>query len=143
MMVPSEQTRVYLAVGVTDMRKQIDGLAALAEDVLEQDPFCERLFVSCNRGRNKLKILLWQHNGFWLWYRRLERERFAWPQSDAVALEVSARGLRWLLDSGSIAAWIRRQQFFPNLSCRRQPGDDSYSTSSYIQECRDYGRLVT
>ena len=98
MMVPSEQTRVYLAVGATDMRKQIDGLAALVEDVLEQDPFSESLFVFCNRGRDKLKILLWQHNGFWLWYRRLERERFAWPQSEAAAIEVSARELRWLLD---------------------------------------------
>jgi len=53
MMVPSEHTRVYLAVGATDMRKQIDGLAALVEDVLEQDPFSESLFVFCNRGRNQ------------------------------------------------------------------------------------------
>ena len=98
MMVPSAQARVYLAVGATDMRKQIDGLAALVEDVLEQDPFSESLFVFCNRGRDKLKILLWQHTGFWLWYRRLERARFRWPQSDAAALEVSARELCWLLD---------------------------------------------
>jgi transposase len=43
------------------------------------------------------------HNGFWLWYRRLERERFRWPQSDAAALEVSARELRWLLDGLDIS----------------------------------------
>ncbi len=101
MMVPSEQTRVYLALGATDMRKQIDGLAALVEDVLEQDPFSESLFVFCNRGRDKLKILYWQRNGFWLWYRRLERERFRWPRAEEVdgeALEISARELRWLLD---------------------------------------------
>jgi transposase len=103
MMVPSEQTRVYLAVGATDMRKQIDGLAALVEDVLEQDPFSESLFVFCNRGRDKLKMLLWQHNGFWLWYRRLERERFRWPQAEAAAIEVSARELRWLLDGLDIS----------------------------------------
>jgi len=70
----------------------------VVEDVLHQDPFSESFFVFCNRGRDKLKILLWQRNGFWLWYRRLERERFRWPQSDAAALEVSARELRWLLD---------------------------------------------
>jgi transposase len=100
MMVPAEHTRVYLAVGATDMRKQIDGLAAVAEDVLEQDPFSECLFVFCNRRRDKLKLLYWQHNGFWLWYRRLERERFHWPQATAagVSIEVSARELRWLLD---------------------------------------------
>lgn len=99
-MLPSEYTRVYLAVGATDMRKQIDGLAALVEDVLGQDPFCESLFVFCNARRDKLKVLYWQRNGFWLWYRRLERERFHWPrdQSAAAAMEVSARELRWLLD---------------------------------------------
>jgi transposase len=104
-MLPGEHTRVYLAAGATDMRKQIDGLAALVEDVLGQDPFCESLFVFCNRGRDKLKILLWQHNGFWLWYRRLERERFHWPRdrSAAAAMEVSARELRWLLDGLDIA----------------------------------------
>jgi transposase len=66
MIVPAEHTRVYLAVGATDMRKQIDGLAAVVEDVLEQDPFSECLFVFCNRRRDKLKLLYWQHNGFWL-----------------------------------------------------------------------------
>jgi transposase len=104
-MLPGEHTRVYLAVGATDMRKQIDGLAALVEDVLGQDPFCESLFVFCNARRDKLKVLYWQRNGFWLWYRRLERERFHWPRdpSAAAAMEVSARELRWLLDGLDIA----------------------------------------
>jgi transposase len=55
------QTQVYLAAGATDMRKQIDGLAALVVDVLQADPFSSHLFVFCNRGRDKLKILYW-HN---------------------------------------------------------------------------------
>jgi len=103
--VPIEDTRVYLAVGATDMRKQIDALAALVEDVLEQDPFSSSLFVFCNRRRDKLKILFWQHNGFWLWYRRLERERFRWPQTreSSRAMEVSTRELRGLLDGLDIA----------------------------------------
>jgi len=106
MIAPGEHTRVYLAAGATDMRKQIDGLAALVADVLEQDPFSESLFVFCNRARDKLKILFWQRNGFWLWYRRLERERFCWPQAEEVlggAVEVSTRELRWLLDGLDIA----------------------------------------
>ena len=100
MILPDEQIRVYLAVGATDMRKQIDGLAALVSDVLEQDPFSNALFGFCNQRRDKLKLLFWHRNGFWLWYRRLERERFHWPrdQSAAAAMEVSARELRWLLD---------------------------------------------
>jgi len=100
MIALSEHTRVYLALGATDMRKQIDGLAVLVEDVLEQDPFANSLFVFCNRRRDKLKILFWQRNGFWLWYRRLERERFRWPRDEdaAISIEVSTRELRWLLD---------------------------------------------
>ncbi|MCF7995879.1 MAG: IS66 family insertion sequence element accessory protein TnpB [Chromatiaceae bacterium] len=93
------QTEVYLAAGATDMRKQIDGLAALVVDVLEADPFSDRLFVFCNRSRDKLKILYWHNNGFWLWYRRLERERFWWPTADARGpVKLSARELSWLLE---------------------------------------------
>jgi len=100
MIALEEHTRVYLAVGATDLRKSIDALAALVYEVLEQDPFSSHLFAFCNRGRDKLKILFWQRNGFWLWYRRLERERFRWPQAQAgaSAIEVSARELRWLLE---------------------------------------------
>ena len=100
MIALNEQTRVYLASGVTDLRKSINGLSALVCDVLEQDPFSTHLFVFCNRSRDKIKILFWQHNGFWLFYRRLERERFRWPSSAAQsgAIVISARELRWLLD---------------------------------------------
>ncbi len=93
------QTQVYLAAGATDMRKQIDGLAALVVDVLEADPFSSHLFVFCNRGRDKVKILYWHNNGFWLWYRRLERQRFWWPQRRAAApVMLSVRELGWLLE---------------------------------------------
>jgi len=56
-------------------------LAALVEDVLEADPLSSHLIVFCNRARDKIKILFWQHNGFWLWYRRVERQRFWWPST--------------------------------------------------------------
>lgn len=100
MIALGEHTKVYLATGATDMRKSIDGLAALVVDVLEADPFSAHLFVFCNRGRDKLKILLWQRNGFWLFYRRLERERFHWPrpQPGAASVEVTMQQLQWLLD---------------------------------------------
>ena len=76
MILPGEQIRVYLAVGATDTRKQIDGLAALVSDMLEQDPCSKALFAFCTQRRDKLKPLFWHRNGFWLWYRRLERGRF-------------------------------------------------------------------
>jgi transposase len=85
--------QVYLAPGATDLRKSIDGLSALVSAVFEMDPFSDRWFVFCNRQRDKLKILRWDHNGFWLYYRRLER---------GPAVSITRRQLQWLLDGLTI-----------------------------------------
>lgn len=91
--------RVYLARGSTDLRKSIDSLAVLVQQGLDLDPFEPALFVFCNRQRDKLKILFWEHNGFWLYYRRLERGRFRWPAAAGAApMCITRRELRWLLD---------------------------------------------
>lgn len=91
--------RVYLHRAPVDMRKQMDGLSILAQDVLRQNPMSGTLFVFVNARRNKLKILYWERNGFVVWYKRLERERFAWPGREVGAtLAVSMRELEWLLE---------------------------------------------
>uniref|UniRef100_UPI00403EB991 IS66 family insertion sequence element accessory protein TnpB n=1 Tax=unclassified Siminovitchia TaxID=2837530 RepID=UPI00403EB991 len=91
--------RVYLACGSTDLRKSIDGLAVIVRECFDLDPFSPSLFVFCNRKRDKLKILQWEHNGFWLHYRRLERGTFHWPsEKDSAPMHISPRQLRWLLD---------------------------------------------
>lgn len=91
--------RVYLACGSTDLRKSIDGLAAQVSQSFRLDPFAPALFVFCNRQRDKIKILHWDHNGFWLYYRRLERGQFQWPDgTEHGTLSVSWRQLQWLLD---------------------------------------------
>jgi transposase len=95
--------RVYLACGHTDMRKSIDGLAAIVSLRFKLDPFSDSLFVFCNRACNKLKILHWDMNGFWLYYRRLERGRFRWPDAgENGPIRVSRRQLEWLLCGLSI-----------------------------------------
>lgn len=94
--------QVYLAPGATDLRKSIDGLSSLVSAVLELDPFSDRWFVFCNRQRDKLKILRWDTNGFWLYYRRLEKGRFKWPVQSGPALSISRRQLQWLLDGLTI-----------------------------------------
>ena len=92
-------TRVFVAPGATDMRKSIDGLSALVAAALALDPLSAHWFVFCNRGRDKLKILFWDHNGFWLWYRRLEKQRFWWPErAPGGAVELSVRELGWLIE---------------------------------------------
>lgn len=91
--------RVYLARGSTDLRKSIDGLSIIVKEEFDLDPFSSSLFVFCNRQRDKLKILHWDHNGFWLYYRRLERGKFHWPAEDnPVPLKISPRQLCWLFD---------------------------------------------
>lgn len=106
--------RVYLACGATDLRKSIDGLAVLVKEAFELDPFSSCLFVFCNRQRNKLKILQWDHNGFWLHYRRLEKGVFQWPQKDGSARVISRRELRWLLDGLP----LRQRQAHPEVTAR-------------------------
>ncbi|MCU6791546.1 IS66 family insertion sequence element accessory protein TnpB [Paenibacillus sp. WQ 127069] len=93
---------VYLACGSTDMRKSIDGLAAVVQEQFALDPFSSALFVFCNRRRDKLKILHWDHAGFWLYYRRLERGSFQWPAGGSTPLCLTQRELCWLLDGLSL-----------------------------------------
>lgn len=98
------RTRVYLAAKPVDMRKSMDGLAIMVQMQLKLDPFSEALFVFCNRNRDKLKILFWDHNGFWLYYRRLERGRFKWPdyKEQSQVVTVTDRELNLLLDGFSV-----------------------------------------
>ncbi|MDI9457328.1 MAG: IS66 family insertion sequence element accessory protein TnpB [Bacillota bacterium] len=99
MIFENSHTKVYLACGPTDLRKSIDGLAVLVREGFNLDPFSPCLYVFCNRKRDKLKILQWDHNGFWLYYRRLEKGRFQWPDGKRTEMVmISRRELNWLLD---------------------------------------------
>ena len=64
---------VYLCCGYTDMRKFINGLMILVQESFSLDPFTDALFVFCNRSKNRIKILEWDGDGFWLYFKRLER----------------------------------------------------------------------
>jgi transposase len=91
--------RVYLHRAPVDMRKQIDGLAMLAKDVIQQDPTSGALFGFINARRNKLKLLVWERNGFIVWYKRLEKDKFHWPRrSDETVVTLTGEQLNWLLD---------------------------------------------
>jgi transposase len=100
MLIVPTGVNVYLACGATDLRKSIDGLAAIVTYSFKLDLFTSSVFVFCNGQHNKIKILLWDNNGFWLYYRRLDKGTFRWPKAgaDSKTLTVSQRQLRWLLD---------------------------------------------
>ena len=80
-----------------DFRCQIDGLSYLVADTLQKDPASGQLFVFRNKSADKLKMLYWDDQGFWLLYKRFEKCRFKYPRIVDEALELSPQQLQWLL----------------------------------------------
>jgi len=105
--------RVYLACGKTDMRKQINGLTAIVEGSFNLDPFAGALFVFCNRSRNRLKILEWDEDGFWLYFKRLEKGRIRWPEpGEETTMALSGEELNILLGGARVELKLRRNEVF-------------------------------
>lgn len=91
-------TKVWLACGVTDMRKGFDGLAALVQLSLREDPFSGQLFVFRGRRGDRVKILWWDGDGLCLFAKRLERGRFVWPRASDGAVHLTHAQLSMLLE---------------------------------------------
>ena len=102
-MILSAKGSVYVAAGSTDMRKSINGLSLMVEQAMDLNPFSGDLFVFCNRLRNIVKILYWDRNGFCLWHKRLEKDRFKWPQSADDVVNIDQQQLTWLLSGLDIS----------------------------------------
>ncbi len=105
MIRPIAAVRVHLCRDIVDFRKQILGLSVLVQETLELDPFSSQLFAFCNRRRDHVKLLLWERNGFVLWQKKLETDRFPWPRDLAAeVVELTGRELNWLLDGVDVFA---------------------------------------
>jgi transposase len=112
-MRPTGDIAVYLHRQPVDFRKAINGLSLIVQDELELDPFSEALFVFLNRARNRVKLLYWERNGFCLWQKRLEKNRFARPSlGDSDTLTLTTQELNWLLDGFDIWRTPPHQQLF-------------------------------
>ena len=100
------QLKVFLHREAVDGRKNINGLAALVEQGLQLDPLSRAVFAFSNRRRDRVRLLLWDRNGFWLLTKRLEQDRFKWP-ARATVVELTTEQLHWLLEGIDIEA-LRR-----------------------------------
>jgi transposase len=108
--------KVYLAVGPTDMRKGFDTLAALVRDHLGHDPLSGSLFLFVGRQRDRIKILGWESDGFFLWYKRLEEGTFRVPNPKdgdpaTASVELKASELAMLLEGIDLVSIKRRRRF--------------------------------
>ena len=90
--------RVWLAAGMTDMRRGFDGLAAIAQEKLGTDPFGGHVFVFRGRRGDLVKLLWWDGDGLCLFAKRLERGRFIWPQATEGSVHLSTAQLSMLLE---------------------------------------------
>ena len=100
-------TRVWLAAGVTDMRRGFDGLATIVQDKLEADPFSGHVFVFRGRRGDRLKVLWWSGDGLCLFAKRLEEGRFVWPSAESGAVHLTPAQLSMLLEG---IDWRRPQR---------------------------------
>jgi len=112
-MLRLEGKRVYLAVEPTDMRKSINGLSMIVESCFSLDPFDGAMFVFCNRNRDRIKILEWGGDGFWLYLKRLEKGRFRWPiPGEDNTMELTGEELSYLLGGTRLELKLKRNEVF-------------------------------
>jgi transposase len=91
--------------------QSVNGLAALVEGSFKLDPFCGSLFVFCNRNRNRLKILEWDGDGFWLYFKRLEKGHFRWSgDGETATINLSGEELAILLGGAKVELKLRRNE---------------------------------
>jgi transposase len=108
-------TQIWVAAGVTDMRKGFDGLAAQVQSALAESPFCGHVFVFRGRAGDRVKVLWWDGTGLCLFAKRLERGRFVWPQAQGGSVLLSAAQLSMLLEG---IDWRRPvRTYTPQLAC--------------------------
>ncbi len=110
-MMKFEGKAVYLACGHTDMRKSINGLSARVEGSFGLDPFSAAYFVFCNRNRDRVKILEWDGDGFWLYFKRLEKGHFRWPAAgEESTMALTSEELGIMLSGTRVELKLKRSE---------------------------------
>ena len=92
------KVRIFIRPGHTDLRKASNGLTVIVQEEMKEDPFSGSVYMFCNRERKLLKAVYWDRTGFWLSQKRLEKEKFPWPQTVGAVYELSGEELKMLLN---------------------------------------------
>jgi transposase len=103
--------RIFLAVEPADMRKGFDGLSLLVRERIAEDPLSGHLFVFRNKRRDRLKILYWDKDGFALWYKRLEKGTFRFPEAKGGRVEVTPAEMAAVLEGIDLSRARRLPRF--------------------------------
>jgi len=90
-------TGIWLYPNPIDFRRQMDGLIMLVADHLKLNPTSGQIFLFRNRHANKIKLLWWDRNGFWLCYKRLEKCKLKFPGVSEIAMNLTTEQFSWLL----------------------------------------------
>jgi transposase len=109
-----EMPQIFLYRAPIDFRKQVNGLAALVEQELGHNPFTGALYAFTNRQRNKIKCLMWEDNGFVLYYKALAEEKFTWPASSDDLMPLTGEQINWLLDGYDISLFKSHKKLHYN-----------------------------
>jgi transposase len=97
MNIDFSNVRIFIRPGNTDLRKAVNGLAVLVEQEMSGQPFSGNVYLFCNRDRKLIKAVWWDRTGFWLSQKRLEKEKYPWPETSEAARELSGEELSMLL----------------------------------------------
>lgn len=93
------------------MRKSINGLSVIVENSFKLNPYDESVFVFCNRARDRVKILEWDRDGFWLYFKRLEKGHFRWPTiGEEATMSLNGEELNILLSGSKVEAKLKRDE---------------------------------
>jgi transposase len=112
LMLPSS-FKIFFSAAPCDMRRSFDRLAAMVQEILHESPFSGHLFVFRGRRNDRLKILYWERGGFAIWYRRLEKGTFRFPEKGEACFEMEPAELGLILEGIDLAGAKRRKRFEP------------------------------
>jgi transposase len=97
MIIDVSKARIFIHPGSTDLRKGVNGLSAIVQEKMKEDPLSGSVYIFCSRGRRLIKAVYWEKTGFWLSQKRLEKDKYPWPRNENEAMELSWEQLEMLL----------------------------------------------